>query len=120
MTISEFSQITGISASTLRYYESKGLIRVFRNSSGYRDFSEKDIEWAKFLQKLKNTGMSLKNMKKYSDLRYEGDSTISERLKLLLEHKKIVDNQIKLWAKYSKNLEEKIQIYISKENEQKR
>lgn len=120
MKISEFSQITGISASTLRYYENKGLIRVFRNSSGYRDFSEKDIEWAKFLQKLKNTGMSLKNMKKYSDLRYDGDSTISERLNLLLEHKKYVDKQIKLWAKYSKNLEEKIRIYTNKDNERNR
>lgn len=111
MNIGKFSQITGIPASTLRYYEEKGLIRVSRNLSGYRDFSEQDIEWAKFLQKLKNTGMSLKKIKRYSDLRYKGDSTIPERLNLLLEHRKYVDEQIKLWNDFSVNLDDKIEIY---------
>lgn len=119
MNIGEFSQITGISASTLRYYESKGLLRVERNLSGYRDFSERDTEWARFLQKLKNTGMPLKTIKQYSDLRYKGGPTVSERLSLLLEHRKYIDAQIKLWSEFSDNLDNKIELYRKMETELK-
>lgn len=111
MTIGEFSKRTEIKCSTLRYYENEGLIRVERDAAHRRDYSESDIEWANFLQRLKNTGMSLKNMKLYSDLRYEGESTMQKRLDLLCEHRKYVDKQIRLWQEYSDNLNEKISSY---------
>lgn len=112
MTIGKFSQITGVCCSSLRYYENKGLIRVNRDGANRRDYSENDAEWIKFLQKLKNTGMSLKDMKRYSDLRYEGNSTIAERLKLLKKHKLYVNGQLEKWQEYSKNLDDKIEFYI--------
>lgn len=111
MTIGEFSELTGISCSALRYYEEKGLIHVERDFCSRRIYSEKDIEWVKFLQRLKNTGMSLKEMKRYSDLRYEGDSTISERLKILQNHQIYVTEQRRLWEEYSENLNTKIEWY---------
>jgi len=82
MIIGEFSEKTGISCSALRYYEDKGLICVERDFGNRRIYSEKDVEWVKFLQRLKNTGMKLKDMKRYSDLRYEGNSTMAERLEI--------------------------------------
>lgn len=114
MIIGEFSQLTGISCSNLRYYEEKGLIHVERDFGNRRIYSEKDIEWVKFLQRLKATGMSLKEMKRYSDLRYEGDSTISERLKILQKHELYVAEQRRLWEEYSENLKAKIEWYKKK------
>lgn len=114
MTIGEFSEQTGISCPTLRYYEEKGLIRVRRDGGNRREYSESDIEWIKFLLKLKNTGMSLRDMKKYSDLRYVGDSTIAERLEILEKHRIYVDRQIKRWKEYSDNLNDKIELYRKK------
>ena len=114
MTTGEFSERTGISCPTLRYYEEKGLIRVGRDSGNRREYSESDIEWIKFLQKLKNTGMSLRDIKKYSDLRYDGDYTIAERLDILEKHRIYVDGQMKLWKEYSDNLNEKIELYRKK------
>ncbi|GFZ33243.1 transcriptional regulator [Clostridium zeae] len=111
MTIGEFSELTGISCSALRYYEDKGLIQVERDFGNRRIYSDKDVEWVKFLKRLKDTGMSLKEMKHYSDLRYEGDSTISERLEILQNHEIYVDEQRKLWEEYSENLKSKIQWY---------
>ena len=61
MIISKFSEAAGISASALRYYEKKGLLRVNRDPAGRRDYSEDDIEWVKFLQRLKDTGMLLRD-----------------------------------------------------------
>lgn len=111
MTIGKFSEITGVPCSALRYYEDKGLIRVKRDAANRRDYSESDAEWVKFLQRLKNTGMSLKDMKRYSDLRYEGSSTIAERLELLKKHRLYVNEQLEKWREYSKNLDDKIEWY---------
>lgn len=111
MTIGEFSEITGICPSTLRYYESRGLIRVSRDGAGRRDYSREDIGWAEFLQRLKSTGMSLEGMKKYSLLRYEGDSTVKERFELLSEHRKYVADRIKHWQECLEKLDRKMEYY---------
>lgn len=111
MTIGEFSKLTGITPSALRYYEEKGLLQVERDLGNRRIYSDKDIEWVKFLQRLKNTGMTLKEMKRYSDLRYEGEATISERLEILQNHQIYVNEQRRLWEEYSENLNAKIQWY---------
>lgn len=111
MVIGEFSRITGISPYTLRYYEKKGLIRVDRDHAGRRDYSEDDIEWVKFIQRLKDTGMLLRDIKHYSDLRYEGDATMEERMELLVQHRKFVVEERNRWDEYLYNLDEKIGIY---------
>ena len=43
---------------------------------------------------LKNTGMQIKDIKKYIDLCMEGACTIDSRKKLLLEHRKEIAKQI--------------------------
>lgn len=112
--IGEFSKITGISAYTLRYYEKKGLIRVGRNSAGRREYSAEDIEWVKFIKRLKDTGMLLRDIKRYSDLRYEGDATVEERMKILARHREFVLEERDKWNGYLHNLDEKIGIYQKK------
>lgn len=111
MTIGAFSEITGISAYTLRYYEKKELLRVNRDSSGNREYNTDDIEWVKFIKRLKDTGMLLRDIKHYSELRYQGDNTMEERMKLLVHHRKSVVEEQKKWDGYLHNLDEKIGIY---------
>lgn len=114
MVIGEFSEITGISAYTLRYYEKKGLIRVKRDQAGRRNYSEDDVEWVKFIKRLKDTGMLLRDIRRYSDLRYEGDDTMKERMDLLIRHRESVLEEQKRWKEYLQNLDEKIAIYQSR------
>lgn len=111
MTIGAFSTTTGISAYTLRYYEKKGLIRVERDTAGRRDYSQGDVEWVKFIKRLKDTGMLLREIKRYSDLRYEGDTTLEERMELLIQHRKMVYQEQKKWEAYLENLNVKIAFY---------
>lgn len=120
MTIGEFSAITGISAYTLRYYEKKGLLRVSRDNAQRRDYSAEDIEWVKFIRRLKDTGMLLRDIKHYSDLRYQGDDTMEERMELLVRHRKSVVEEQKKWDEYLHNLDEKIDIYQKKIRENKK
>ena len=114
MVIGEFSEITGISAYTLRYYEKKGLIHVKRDQAGRRNYSEDDVEWVKFIKRLKDTGMLLRDIRRYSDLRYEGDGTMKERMDLLIRHRESVLEEQKRWKEYLQNLDEKIAVYQSR------
>ncbi len=111
MRIGEMAEAAGISAYTLRYYERKGLIRVRRDDAGRRCYDESDIEWIKFIKRLKDTGMLLKDIKEYSRLRYEGNATMPERLQMLEKHREYVLEQQKKWAEYLGNLDDKIIFY---------
>lgn len=107
MRIGEFSGVTGISAYTLRYYEKKGLICVNRDSNGRRYYSENDVEWVKFMKRLKDTGMLLRDIKHYSDLRYQGDATMEVRMDLLTRHRETVLEEQKKWQGYLENSDDK-------------
>ena len=64
-----------------------------------------------FLCKLKATGMLLRDIKRYAQLRYNGDGTIAERLELLLKHQVYVAEEVHKWQQYSENLQAKIAVY---------
>lgn len=107
--IGEFSEKIGLSIDTLRYYEKLGLIYPQRDEANKRVYSEKDIEWLKFIIRLKEINMPIKQIQYYSKLRYDGDDTIKERLELLeeqmdrlnIEKRKIEENIIHLNKKIS-------------------
>lgn len=111
MTIGELSRATNISEYTLRYYEKKGLIRVQRDNAGKRYYEEGDIEWIKFIKRLKDTGMLLKDIESYSQLRYAGEKTMPERLSMLQKHREYVLEQQVKWEQYLGNLDNKIMFY---------
>lgn len=97
--ISEVAEKTGFSISTLRYYEELGILKPNRSTEGYREYGAIDLEWVQFIVRLKNTGMSLKTIQRYSTLRELGDATIEQRMSLL-------DNQEKVLRKKKEELEE--------------
>lgn len=111
MRIGQMAKAADISEYTLRYYERKGLIRVKRDDVGRRCYEESDIEWIKFIKRLKDTGMLLKGIREYSRLRYEGNGTMPERLSMLETHRKYVLEQQRKWAEYLGNLDDKIAFY---------
>ena len=111
MKIGAFAELTGISAYTLRYYEKKGLLFVKRGQNGCRNYLAEDREWVQFLCKLKATGMLLRDIVRYAQLRYNGDGTIAERLELLLKHQVYVAEEVHKWQQYSENLQAKIAVY---------
>ena len=112
MNIQEFAELTKISAYTIRYYEKIGLLRnINRNSSGHRSFTEDDIVWAGFIKRLKDTGMSLQDIRRYADLREEGAHTAEHRKQLLQTHTKILEERIAVETLHLQKLNEKIKFY---------
>ena len=95
-TVSEIAKILGISASTLRYYDKEGLLPfVERSNSGIRMFTDKDYEWLKVIECLKKSGLSIKDIKAYTNMVNQGNCSLSERLELFQARREAVKQQIK-------------------------
>ncbi|WP_145138721.1 MerR family transcriptional regulator [Paenibacillus sp. Y412MC10] len=94
-SIKEVTQMTGISASTLRYYENEGLLpHVKRDENGKRQYDDEDLEWVHFITALRATGMPIVQIQRYVQLYQAGDFTISERKAMMLQHKKDIEIKI--------------------------
>lgn len=109
--IGTFSKITGFSIDTLRYYEKEHLIQVERDTAGRRKYTDADIRWIEFIKRLKETGMPIREIRKYADLRYQGDATMQERLRMLQKHRAYVLSEKEKWDKNLSHLDAKIQTY---------
>lgn len=89
MNIKKVSELTGVSADTIRYYERIGLIPpVTRNQSGVRNFSDRDISVLEFVRYFRGAGVSVESLIDYIGLVEQGDSTIGARLAILQEERK--------------------------------
>lgn len=112
MNVKEFSEAVGVSAHTIRYYDKLGLLGdVGRRSNGHRCFTGKDVEWIAFIQRLKNTGMPIARILDYAQLRSEGDVTLPERLQLLREHTRVLEEAIARQQRHREALAEKLAWY---------
>lgn len=88
MKISEVADRTGLSISTIRYYEKVGLCPgVLRGTDGQRAFTGTDLDWLALLSSLRATGMSMSDMRAFAALYADGDATIPRRKAALLAHK---------------------------------
>ncbi|MFT8457825.1 MAG: MerR family transcriptional regulator [Liquorilactobacillus ghanensis] len=109
--IQQFSKLTGLSIPTLRYYENLGILRPARSKNNYREFTDSDLNWMMFILRLKQTGMPLENICKYSFLREQGDQTIEERIKLLDEQERLLNKEFLKLQKQLEFLKEKKETY---------
>ncbi|WP_334105230.1 MerR family transcriptional regulator [Muricomes intestini] len=82
-TIKEVSEITNLPIPTLRYYDKEGLLPgLQRKESGYRVFTDDDLETIRIIECFKQSGLTIKEMKHFMFLAEQGDSTLQERRKI--------------------------------------
>jgi DNA-binding transcriptional MerR regulator len=94
-TIGDAAAKLGMPASTIRFYEKNGLIpNQQRSSDGRRLFDEDDLEWMRFVERLKVSGMPIREIREYIRLYMEGDSTIEERRRIVYERREAIDRQL--------------------------
>lgn len=111
-TIKEASALTGIPATTLRYYDKEGLLPfIKRRESGYRLFSEGDIMMLRVIECLKKTGMSIKDIRQFSDWVQQGDDTLHQRYEMFLERRRIAEAQMEELQKTLDLIDHKCRYY---------
>ena len=87
MKIGEVSKALGISASAIRYYERKGLIKKQPRVSGVREFTADSISTLRFVQLAQNAGFSIDEMKLMLES-YNRNSSVTAMWRLLAEKKR--------------------------------
>ena len=87
-TVKEVARLLGVSVHTVRYYDDRGLIPgTKRNSANQRLFDDMEVEWLFVSLTLKNTGLSLKDVKHHIELYGQGDPTLPERYEIMRRQK---------------------------------
>jgi DNA-binding transcriptional MerR regulator len=84
-TIKEAAALTGLPASTLRYYESIGVIAPISRgaSSKHRVYDEDDLDQLMWVACLAATGMSVGDMRRYVANGQLGPAAAGEQIELL-------------------------------------
>jgi DNA-binding transcriptional MerR regulator len=96
MGIGELASKSGRSVHTIRWYEAQRLMPLVSRDKGRRRvYSELHVGWLELLDRLKRTGMSIREMREYTALAKQGHSTLEARVKLLCEHGKRVEARVK-------------------------
>lgn len=119
LTIQQVAEATGLSVHTLRYYERIGLIHsIGRAENTHRRYTQDDIGWIEFLNKLRGTGMSIQQMVEYAELQRQGDISLPQRVDMLKQHRSEVEQHLDQVYEYLKVIRYKIDYYQSVLDEQ--
>ena len=103
-TISEIAKLMGVSTYTLRFYDKEGLFPNVKRVNGIRIFEDKDFEWLRVLNCLRNINMPIKKMKEYVELCQKGDEFLKDRLKMIEEQEESINAQIKTLEYYKQEI----------------
>ena len=95
LSIAEASELTGLTAHTLRYYERIGLLDVRRDAAGYRSYDERAMARIVFISRLRASGMPIGTLSHYLALVLEGEHTAPQRLALMQEHRDRIQRQLR-------------------------
>jgi DNA-binding transcriptional MerR regulator len=111
-SVGEVAGQVGLTTHTLRWYESVGLLDpVRRDPGGRRRYRDDDLARLRFLVRLRATGMPVRDMIRYVELLRGGPATVTERLRLLVEHRERVLAQIETLREDLKIIDYKIDNY---------
>ena len=97
-TIQEASRLTGLPASTLRYYEGIGIIEPIERDadSKHRVYSEDNLNLLDAIACLNATGLSLNDMREYIRNRNKGVAAAGEQVMLLEQQEERLASEARL------------------------
>ncbi|KJC62914.1 transcriptional regulator, MerR family [Agreia bicolorata] len=109
--VADAAALVGLSAHTLRYYESEGLVRPQRDGAGHRVYGAADLRRLVFLTRMRVSGMVMLDLKRYIALVEQGEHTTSERREMMLDQRERIRRQLRELTLALETTEYKIQSY---------
>lgn len=76
--ISVASQLTGVTAQTLRLYEAKGLLEPARSDGGTRRYSRQDLDRVIEITSMTAEGLTLEGIRRILEMQAETDALRAE------------------------------------------
>ena len=112
LLIGRLAERTGRSVHAIRWYEAQGLVPgVARDAGGRRIYTEGHVGWLQLMERLRKTGMSIAEMRRYTDLVRQGKATLKARQEMLQAHRERVQRTIAEWEEALVLLDGKIDFY---------
>ncbi len=105
LLIGDVAERTGLSAPTIRYYESIRLLAPPpRSATGYRRYTETTVEELRFIKKAQSLGFSLEEIGEILKLSRAGDTPCSHVLDLSRRHLRAVEERIQQLTRFRNQL----------------
>ncbi|WP_186390023.1 MerR family transcriptional regulator [Stappia sp. TSB10P1A] len=113
MMIGELARHSGLSVDTLRYYEKIGLVPPpLRDTGGRRVYDAAALRWLGFLERLKATGLGMRERLRYAELRVRpGVASVRERREMLEQHRDKVAADLQRLTDTLALLDDKVALY---------
>ena len=94
-TIKDMSEMTGLPASTLRYYDKQGLLpNLRRDGNNIRVFTDDDYRHLRLINCLKRSGLSIRDIKSFIDMTAQGDAALTDRLAIFTHRREILRQEL--------------------------
>ncbi len=88
-SVKQVSAMTGLPVSTLRYYDKMGLLPgLERRPSGYRSFTDGDLEMLRIIDSFRQAGLQIRGMQEYIRLVQQGAGTLEKRYEMFLDQER--------------------------------
>ncbi|MFI6922194.1 MerR family transcriptional regulator [Nonomuraea spiralis] len=96
LSIGDVAKATGLGVHALRFFEREELFLrpIPRTAGGQRVYDSADVEWLLLCNRLRESGMPIATLKAFARLVRSGPGNEAERLALLEEHERTVQDRI--------------------------
>ncbi|MBC7908227.1 MAG: Cu(I)-responsive transcriptional regulator [Rhodospirillaceae bacterium] len=95
MNIGEAAKRSGVPAKTIRYYEDIGLIpKAGRTATGYRAYSDAEVETLKFIQRARSLGFAVKDVSDLLTLWRDRERASADVRRIAQGHVEAVERKI--------------------------
>jgi DNA-binding transcriptional MerR regulator len=96
ITVGEAARRAGVTPKAIRLYEAKGILPpAERTTSGYRTYSEGDVQVLRFVRRARALGLRLEEIGRILDLQRQGAQPCGTVIKLLEGHLRDIDRTIR-------------------------
>lgn len=109
--IGEVAARTGRSVHTIRWYEQQGLLPPVPRLGAHRVYSNRHLEWLDLMERLRSSGMSVAELRRYTALAQRGPAALEATREVLLAHRRRVEEKIAEWQRAQALVEAKIDFY---------
>jgi DNA-binding transcriptional MerR regulator len=95
MRIGEVAQLTGLEASAIRYYETRGIVpEPSRNAAGYRSYGDTDVDLLRFVLRLRSLELPLDDVREIVRLRTDGQAPCTQVRDAITREAAFIDQRI--------------------------
>lgn len=94
-SIKDMSELTGLPASTLRYYDKQGLLpNLKRDDNNARLFTEDDYRMLRLIDCLKRSGLSIRDIRSFINMIEKGDEALNDRREIFTRRRELLKKEL--------------------------